>query len=114
MQGFVAHVASPYVTKVRLGISGMWVVCWNEWHVGWYCVVCLCEKCMTSRCWRRAAPARYSGVGVVGGAPRGARIDCWHSHTDLEKVTDAGLKAFSAALGSSTTITTVMLYSKSE
>ena len=37
----------------------------------------------------------------------GARIDCCHTHTDLEKVTDAGLKAFSAALGSSTTITTV-------
>ena len=44
----------------------------------------------------------------------GSRIDCQHSHTDLEKVTDAGLKAFSAALGSSSTITTVTLMGKSE
>ena len=44
----------------------------------------------------------------------GARIDCCHTHTDVEKVTDAGLKAFSAALGSSTAITTVGLYGKSE
>ena len=42
------------------------------------------------------------------------RINCWHTHTDLDKVTDAGLKAFSAALGSSTAITTVTLRSKSE
>ena len=44
----------------------------------------------------------------------GSRIDCCHTHTGLENVTDAGLKAFSAALGSSTTITTVELKSKSE
>ena len=36
------------------------------------------------------------------------------AHTGLGNVTDAGLKAFSAALGSNTTITTVMLTSKSE
>ena len=39
----------------------------------------------------------------------GARIDCWHTHTGLNKVTDAGMKDFSAALASSTTITTVIL-----
>ena len=44
----------------------------------------------------------------------GARIDCCHTHTDLRKVTDAGMKDFSAALGSSTTITAVMLSRKSE
>ena len=32
-----------------------------------------------------------------------------HSHIGLNKVTDAGLKAFSAALGSNTTVTTVTL-----
>ena len=42
----------------------------------------------------------------------GARIDCWHAHTGSYNVTDAGLKAFSAALGSSTTITTVELIGK--
>ena len=42
----------------------------------------------------------------------GAHIDCWHTQTGLGKVTDAGLKAFGAALGSSTTITTVTLYGK--
>ena len=44
----------------------------------------------------------------------GTRIDCWHTHTGADKVTDAGLEAFSAALGSSTTITTVVLNSKSK
>ena len=44
----------------------------------------------------------------------GARIDCCHTHTDLQKVTDIGLKAFSAVLGSSPTITTVELGCKSE
>ena len=44
----------------------------------------------------------------------GARIDCWYTHTGLNKVTDAGLKDFSAALGSSSTITTVSLGCKSE
>ena len=44
----------------------------------------------------------------------GSRIVCWHTHTGLGKVTDAGLKAFSAALGSSTTVTTVFLDGKSE
>ena len=44
----------------------------------------------------------------------GSRIDCWHTHTDLRKVTDAGMKDFSAALGSSSTITTVKLSGKSE
>ena len=42
----------------------------------------------------------------------GARIDCWHANTELPKVTDAGFKDFSAALGSSTTITTVELIGK--
>ena len=37
-----------------------------------------------------------------------------HTHTDLQKVTDTGLKAFSAALGSSTTIIKVELDSKYE
>ena len=49
----------------------------------------------------------------VGGTPRGARIDCCHSHTGIG-ITDTGLKAFSAALGSSTTVTTVFLDGKSE
>ena len=53
------------------------------------------------------------GVGRVS-LLVGARIDCSHMHTDFEKVTDAGLKAFSAALGSSRTITTVELSGKSE
>ena len=44
----------------------------------------------------------------------GAHIDCCHTHTELYKVTDAGLKAFSDALGSSTSITTVELSCKSE
>ena len=53
------------------------------------------------------------GVGWVA-LLVGAHIDWWDSHTGLYKVTDAGLKAFSAALGSSTTITTVTLGGKSE
>ena len=44
----------------------------------------------------------------------GAHIDCCHTRTGLSYVTDAGLIAFSAALGSNTTITTVELNSKSE
>ena len=36
------------------------------------------------------------------------------TYIGLDKVTDAGLKAFSAALGSSTTITTVKLTCKFE
>ena len=44
----------------------------------------------------------------------GTHIDCCYSHTVYDKVTDAGLKAFSAALGSSTTITAVMVDSKYE
>ena len=44
----------------------------------------------------------------------GSRIDCCHTHTDLRQITDAGMKDFSAALGSSTTITTVVLGRKSE
>ena len=52
-------------------------------------------------------------VGVGWVTPLvGGRIDCCHTHTGLEKVTDAGLKAFSATLGSSTTITTVNLQCK--
>ena len=51
------------------------------------------------------------GVGWVA-LLVGSRIDCCHTHTDLEHVTDAGLKAFSAALGSSSTITTVTLQGK--
>ena len=53
------------------------------------------------------------GVGWVA-LLVGSRVDCWHTHTDLPEVTDAGLKAFSAALGSSTTITTVTLQCKYE
>ena len=41
------------------------------------------------------------GVGWVA-LLVGSRIDCWNSHTGLDEVTDVGLKAFSAALGSST------------
>ena len=44
----------------------------------------------------------------------GARIDCCHTYTGLPKVTDVGLKDFSAALGSSSTITTVRLNGKPE
>ena len=64
------------------------------------------------------APGRTSwllGCGCwMGGAPPGARVDCWHTHTDLDNVTDAGLKDFSAAVGSSSTITTVELAGKCE
>ena len=42
----------------------------------------------------------------------GAHVDYCHAHTDLFKVTDFGLKAFSAALGSNTSITGVTLQSK--
>ena len=35
-----------------------------------------------------------------------------NAHTGLDKVTDVGLKAFSAVLGSSTTVTSVTLDSK--
>ena len=56
-----------------------------------------------------------SGVRV-GWVFLGACIDCGHPHThphtELEQVTDAGLKAFGAALGSNTTITAVTLESK--
>ena len=51
------------------------------------------------------------GVGCVA-LLVGAHIDCWHTQTGLGKVTDAGLKAFGAALGSNTTITAVTLESK--
>ena len=55
------------------------------------------------------------GVEWVCGAPRGVSYGLLaHAHTGLDEVTDAGLKAFSAALDSSTTITTVELNSKSE
>ena len=37
---------------------------------------------------------------------------CWHKNIVQDDVTDAGLEAFSAALGSSSTITTVELESK--
>ena len=53
------------------------------------------------------------GVGCVA-LLVGARIDCCHTRTGLENVTDAGLKAFSAALGSSSTITAVKLQCKHE
>ena len=53
------------------------------------------------------------GVGWVA-LLVGARIDCCHSHTGFDEVTDVGLKAFSAAVGSSTTITTVTLACKCE
>ena len=67
--------------------------------------------------------ARASVLGGWVALLVGARIDCWHTrtdnvimhtHTDLGKVTDAGLKDFSAALGSSTSITTVTLAGKYE
>jgi putative Ca2+/H+ antiporter (TMEM165/GDT1 family) len=64
---------------------------------------------MTNGCFRFVGCACW-----VGDAPRGTRIDCWHTHTDLDKITDTGLKAFSAAVGSSTTITTVKLGGKYE
>ena len=51
------------------------------------------------------------GVGCVA-LLVGSRIDSCHTRTGLENVTDAGLKAFSAALGSSSTITTVTLGGK--
>ena len=41
----------------------------------------------------------------------GDHIDWCHSHTGIG-ITDTGLKDFSAALGSSTTITAVTLYGK--
>ena len=53
------------------------------------------------------------GVGWVA-LLVGARIDYWHTHTDLIEFTDTGLKAFSAALASSTTITSVELHGKYE
>ena len=53
------------------------------------------------------------GVGWVA-LLVGARIDCCHTHTGLDNVTDASLKAFSAALASSKTITSVELMGKSE
>ena len=43
----------------------------------------------------------------------GSRIDCCHTRADFKRITDTGLKAFSAALRSSTTITTVTLGSTS-
>ena len=52
-------------------------------------------------------------VWVLGGWVAllvGARIDCCYTHTDLEGVTDAGFKAFSAGLGSSSSITSVELF----
>ena len=55
-------------------------------------------------------------VWVLGGwrSLRGLVLMTCHSHTGLDEVTDVGLKAFSAALGSSTTIATVSLRCKSE
>ena len=44
----------------------------------------------------------------------GARIDCWHTHTELREVTDVGLIAFITALISNRNITTVDLGSKYE
>ena len=41
-----------------------------------------------------------------------ACIDGCHTHTELPRVTDADLKAFSDALGSSTAITAVKLSGK--
>ena len=80
-----------------------------------FSVVCVCGKCLTSGCWRRAVPTGCSGVGFGWVALLvGSRIDCWHTHTDLDEVTDAGFKAFSAALGSSTSIATVNLTGESE
>jgi hypothetical protein len=53
-------------------------------------------------------------VGVFGWHSSWGSFDCWHTHTVVPNVTDAGLKDFSAALSSSSTITTVLLYSKYE
>ena len=50
------------------------------------------------------------GVGWVA-LLVGAHINCRHSHTGID-ITDTGLKDFSAALGSSTTITKVELCGK--
>ena len=36
-----------------------------------YGSTCLCEKCLTSGCWSRAAPALLGRGCWVGGAPRG-------------------------------------------
>ena len=38
--------------------------------------------------------------------------DYWHTNTDLFKVTDAGIKDFSAALRASSSITTVTIRGK--
>ena len=108
---FMARVSAPGVTDVVLFSEYKLLVCWHEWRAVW----CVCEKCATNARWRRTAPAGCQGVGVGWVALLvGSRIECCQTHTELDKVTDAGLKAFSAALGSSTTITTVMLAGKYE
>ena len=61
----------------------------------------------TSRLLRRVSVGRVA-------LPVGSRIDCCHTHTVHCNVTDADFKAFSAALGSSTTITTVELNCESD
>ena len=82
----------------------------------WFGVVCLCEQVSDEWMLAPDRTSRLLGCGCwVGGAPRrGSSIDCCHTHTELEQVTDAGLKAFSAALASSSTITTVTLECKHE
>ena len=65
------------------------------------------------------APVHTSGLRGracwVGGTPRGVSYSLLtYTHTALFEVTDAGLKEFSAALGSSKTITSVELMGKSE
>ena len=54
-------------------------------------MVCLRDKETTIGCWRRAVPAGCQGLGVGWVALlMGARIDRWHAHTGLPKVTDVG------------------------
>ena len=115
--------SSTTITTVKL--EGKWSMCWHAWGRVLVCmrvcsarrrgsgVMCMCGKCTASGCWRQTAPAGCSGVGVGWVTLLvGARIDCWHTHIGFDKVTDAGLKAFSAALGSNSTITTVTLSRK--
>ena len=78
----------------------VWCVC-GEVHGEWMLVQGRTSRLLGRRFW-------------VGGTLVGARIDCCYTHTGLRKVTDAGMKDFSAALGSSSTITTVELNCKSE
>ena len=66
--------------------------------------------------WMAAVDLRVGFLGVCtcvctlsGGFPR---VDCCYTNTDLCNITDAGMKDFSAAVRSSSTITTVALGGK--